>query len=53
MGCDKLLKRIFIDHQVCFSQPFIRRTRIQVPLVVNLLSAELSIEHILEEYLQI
>lgn len=50
MERDRLLERISIDPRVCFGKPCIRGTRIWVALVLNLLSAGLSIEEILEEY---
>ena len=50
MERDRLLERISIDPRVCFGKPCIRGTRIWVSLVLDLLSARLSIEEILEEY---
>ena len=45
-----MLERISIDPRICFGKPCIRGTRIWVSLVLDLLSAGLSIEEILEEY---
>ena len=53
MKRDKLLERISIDPRVCFGKPCIRGSRIWVSLVLDLLSAGLSIEKILEEYPQL
>lgn len=53
MERNRLLERISIDPQVCFGKPCIRGTRIWVSLVLDLLSAGLSIEEILEEYPQL
>lgn len=53
MERDRLLERISIDPKVCFGKPCIRGTRIWVSLVLDLLSAGLSIEEILEEYPQL
>lgn len=53
MERDRLLERISIDPQVCFGKPCIRGSRIWVVLVLDLLSAGLSIEEILEEYPQL
>lgn len=49
----RLLERISIDPRVCFGKPCIRGTRIWVSLVLDLLSAGLTIEEILEEYPQL
>ncbi len=48
-----MLERISIDPRVCFGKPCIRGSRIWVILVLDLLSAGLSIEEILEEYPQL
>ncbi len=53
MERDRLLERISIDPQVCFGKPCLRGTRIWVSLVLDLLSAGLSIQEILEEYPQL
>ncbi len=53
MERDRLLERISIDPQVCFGKPCIRGSRIWVALVLDLLSAGVSIEEILEEYPQL
>ena len=50
MRRDRLLERISIDPWVCFGKPCIRGTRIWVSLVLDLLSAGVSIEEVLEEY---
>ena len=49
----ELLERISIDPRVCFGKPCIRGTRLWVSLVLDLLSAGLYIEEILEEYPQL
>lgn len=48
-----MLVRISIDPRVCFGKPCIRGHRIWVSLVLDLLSAGLSIEEIVEEYPQL
>ena len=53
MERDRLLERISIDPRVCFGKPCIRGHRIWVSLVLDLLSAGLSIEEIVEEYPQL
>lgn len=53
MERDRLLERISIDPRVYFGKPCLRGTRIWVSLVLDLLSAGLSIEEILEEYPQL
>jgi uncharacterized protein (DUF433 family) len=53
MERDRLLERISIDPGVCFGKPCILGSRIWVSLVLDLLSARLSIEEILEEYPQL
>ena len=50
MERNELLERISEDPQVCFGKPCIRGSRTWVSLVLDLLSAGLSIEEILEEY---
>ncbi len=53
MERDRLLERTSIDPQMCFDKPYIRGSRIWVALVLDLLSAGLSIEEILGEYSQL
>ncbi|MDP8940643.1 MAG: DUF433 domain-containing protein [Actinomycetota bacterium] len=53
MERDRLLERISIDPRVCFGKPCIRGHRIWVSLVLDLLSAGLSTEEIVEEYPQL
>ncbi len=48
-----LLKRIFIDPNVCFGKPCIRGTRIWVSLLLDFLASGMSIEDVLEEYPQL
>jgi uncharacterized protein (DUF433 family) len=50
---DRLSERIFIDPRVCFGKTCVRGSRIWVALVLDLLSAGLTIEEILEEYPQL
>ena len=53
MKRNRLFEKISIDPRVCFGKPCIQGTRIWVSLVLDLLSAGLSIEEILEEYPQL
>ncbi len=45
-----LLQRISIDPNVCLGKPCIRGTRIWVSLLLDFLSASMTIDEILEEY---
>ncbi len=53
MRRNKLLERISIDPKVCFGKPCIRGHRIWVSLVLDLISAGLSVEEVQEEYPQL
>ncbi len=50
MAHDNLLLRISIDPNICFGKPCIRRHRIWVSLILDLLAAGETIEAILEKY---
>ena len=50
MERERLLERISVDPRICFGKPCIRGHRIWVSLILDLLSAGLSIDEILEEY---
>lgn len=47
---DPLLNRITIDSEICHGKPCIRGLRYPVELILELLSSEMSIEEILEDY---
>ena len=53
MRRNELLERISIDPKVCFGKPCIRGHRIWVSLVLDLISAGLSVEEVQEEYPQL
>ena len=53
MQRNELLERISIDPKVCFGKPCIRGHRIWVSLVLDLISAGLSVEEVQEEYPQL
>ena len=53
MRRNELLERISIDPKVCFGKPCIRGHRIWVSLVLDLISAGLSVEEVREEYPQL
>lgn len=46
----KLLKRITIDPNICHGKPSIRGLRYPVEMLLELLSSNMSIEDILEDY---
>lgn len=45
-----LLKRITIDPEICHGKPCIRGLRYPVEMLLDLLSSDMSIEDILEDY---
>lgn len=53
MQRSELLEHISIDPKVCFGKPCIRGHRIWVSLVLDLISAGLSVEEVQEEYPQL
>jgi len=46
----KLLKRITLNPNVCFGKPTIRNLRYPVEIILDLLSAGMTTEEILEDY---
>jgi uncharacterized protein (DUF433 family) len=53
MERNELLKRISIDPDVCFGKPCIRRHRIWVSMILDLLASGMTMEQILDEYPQL
>jgi uncharacterized protein (DUF433 family) len=49
----ELLNRISVNPKVCFGKPCIRGTRIWVSLLLDMLTDEMCIEDILQEYPQL
>jgi len=49
----KLLNRISVDPNVCFGKPCIKRTRIWVSLILDMLADGLTPERILRDYPQL
>jgi uncharacterized protein (DUF433 family) len=47
---EELLKRISIDHTICFGKPCIRGHRIWVSLILDFLASGMTVEEILENY---
>ncbi len=47
---ENILKRITIDPELCHGKPCIRNLRYPVETILDLLSAGMSIEDILEDY---
>jgi uncharacterized protein (DUF433 family) len=47
---DKLLNRITLNPEICHGRPTIRNTRYTVDLILDLLSAEMTTEEILDDY---
>ena len=47
---EELLKRITINPDICFGKPTIRNMRYPVEMVLDLLSAGMTTEEILEDY---
>lgn len=45
-----LISRITIDPDMCFGKPTIRGTRYSVDLILDLLSAGMSVEEIIDDY---
>jgi uncharacterized protein (DUF433 family) len=48
-----LLQRISINPNVCFGKPCVRGTRIWVSLILDFLAEGMSIQEVLDEYLQL
>jgi len=44
------MKRITINHDVCFGKPTIRNMRYPVEMILNLLSAGMTHQEIMEDY---
>ena len=49
----ELLNRISVDPNVCFGKPCIKRTRIWVSLILDMLADGLTAERILRDYPQL
>lgn len=47
---DKLLKRITLNPKVCFGKPTIRNMRYPVETMLDLMSAGMTTEELLEDY---
>ena len=47
---EKLLERITIDPEICHGKPCIRGLRYPVEMILTLLSGDMSIEDILDDY---
>ena len=47
---ENLLKRITLNPKVCFGKPTIRNMRYPVELILDLLSAGMTTEELLEDY---
>lgn len=47
---EKLLDRITLNHTICFGKPSIRNLRYPVEMIMDLLSAGMTSEEILEDY---
>ncbi|SHI96620.1 Uncharacterized conserved protein, DUF433 family [Tangfeifania diversioriginum] len=47
---DKLLNRITLNPEICQGRPTIRNTRYTVDLILDLLSAGMTTEEILDDY---
>lgn len=50
MNEDDLLRRITISPDICFGKPAIRDMRYPVEFILDLLSAGMTIEELLEDY---
>jgi uncharacterized protein (DUF433 family) len=48
-----LLRRIYVDPNICFGKPCIRGTRIWVSLLLDFLANGTTMEELLEEYPQL
>lgn len=46
----ELLKRITLNPNVCFGKPTVRNLRYPVEMLLDLMSANMTIEEILEDY---
>ena len=53
MNREELLQRISIDPNICFGKPCIRRHRIWVSLILDMLSSGMSTQEILDQYPQL
>lgn len=47
---DELLKRITLNPEVCFGKPTIRNSRYSVEMLLDLMSAGMTFDEILEDY---
>ena len=47
---EKLLERITIDPEICHDKPCIRGLRYPVEMILELLSGEMSMDDILDDY---
>lgn len=47
---DELLKRITLNSEVCFGKPTIRNSRYSVEMLLDLMSAGMTFDEILEDY---
>lgn len=47
---ETLLNRITIDEQICHGKPCVRNMRYPVEMIIDLLSTDMTIEEILEDY---
>lgn len=50
MNNGKMLERITIDPQICHGKPCIRNLRYPVEMILELLSAGMSTDEVLEDY---
>ncbi|TAK41809.1 MAG: DUF433 domain-containing protein [Saprospiraceae bacterium] len=49
-GNEQLLRRITLNPKVCFGKPTIRNMRYPVEMILDLLSAGMTVEELLEDY---
>ncbi len=49
-GNEQLLQRITLNPEVCFGKPTIRNMRYPVEMILDLLSAGMTVEELLEDY---
>lgn len=47
---ETLLNRITIDEQICHGKPCVRNMRYPVEMIIDLLSTDMTVEEILEDY---
>jgi uncharacterized protein (DUF433 family) len=47
---DELLKRITLNPEVCFGKPTLRNSRFSVEMLLDLMSAGMTFDEILEDY---